>query len=194
MARKDYVRRGQTKNSRPKKKPATSKAPKSSRLTLLLTLFVVGVFGYGLYWLSQNSEPKAELQAPKATQNLNQPNKKPPAKTTKEAVSPIPPPRVEKWDYVDSLPKREVQVQAKEQPKSTVPYIMQCGAYKSMGQAESRKIDIAFQGLASQIRKQENSDWFRVVLGPYATKREAERDKHKLQRAKIEPCAIWAEN
>ncbi|NAW96105.1 cell division protein FtsN, partial [Vibrio sp. V42_P2S4T144] len=36
--------------------------------------------------------------------------------------------------------------------------------------------------------------WYRVVLGPYKFKRDAERDRHKLQRAKIEPCAIWKEN
>ncbi|SEG66397.1 SPOR domain-containing protein, partial [Vibrio hangzhouensis] len=65
--------------------------------------------------------------------------------------------------------------------------------YKTLAQAEARKLDIAFQGISSTIRKKENSSWFRIVLGPYKWKRDAERDKHKLQRAKIEPCAIWKE-
>ncbi|GAL24301.1 cell division protein FtsN [Vibrio variabilis] len=64
---------------------------------------------------------------------------------------------------------------------------------QNLGSSEARKLDIAFQGISSQIRKKEGSSWFRVVLGPYKLKRDAERDKHKLQRAKIEPCAIWKE-
>ncbi|CAK1782779.1 hypothetical protein VCRA2112O187_14490001 [Vibrio crassostreae] len=52
-------------------------------------------------------------------------------------------------------------------------------------------MDIAFQGISSEIRKKDGSSWYRVVLGPYKLKRDAERDRHKLQRAKIEPCAIW---
>lgn len=94
---------------------------------------------------------------------------------------------------MDTLPNREIEVQAKEQIKSKVPYIMQCGAYRTIAQAESRKLDIAFQGLSSQIVKKEGSSFHRVVLGPYSLKRDAERDKHKLQRAKIEPCKIWKE-
>ena len=48
-------------------------------------------------------------------------------------------------------------------------------------------------GLESQVRSSEgkNGLWYRVILGPYETKRAAERDRHKLQRAKIYGCAIW---
>lgn len=106
----------------------------------------------------------------------------------------LPPPPTEKWDYVNSLPNREVEVEAKDLPVSDIPYIMQCGAYKTLQQAEERKAKIAFQGLASKVRKKEDSSWYRVVLGPYKFKRDAEKDKHKLQRAKIEPCAIWKES
>ena len=53
---------------------------------------------------------------------------------------------------------------------------------------------IAFQGMTSRVIKKEGSSWYRVVLGPYKFKRDAEKDRHKLQRAKIEPCAIWKEN
>lgn len=113
---------------------------------------------------------------------------------TKRKADPLPPPPKEDWDYVKTLPNKEVKVTAKEQVVSEIPYIMQCGAYKKMSQAESRKLDIAFQGISSKIRKKEGSNWYRVVLGPYKFKREAEKDKHKLQKAKIEPCAIWKES
>lgn len=48
--------------------------------------------------------------------------------------------------------------------------------------------------MTSRVIKKEGSSWYRVVLGPYKFKRDAEKDRHKLQRAKIEPCAIWKEN
>lgn len=70
---------------------------------------------------------------------------------------------------------------------------MQCGAFKLLQQAEERKAMIAFLGITSKVRKKEDSSWYRVVLGPYTLKRDAEKDKHKLQKAKIEPCAIWKE-
>lgn len=180
MANKDYVRRG-----RSPKKPAKKPAPRrKSWRSGILAILLVGLFGYGLYSLSHDPEPKEPVVV---TQPVKQTSK--PAK----AKSDLPPPPTEKWDYVETLPNREIEVVAKEQQVSDIPYVMQCGAYKTMQQAETRKLDIAFQGLKSQIRKKENSSWYRVILGPYTLKRDAERDKHKLQRAKIEPCAIWKE-
>ncbi|EMQ2877364.1 SPOR domain-containing protein [Vibrio navarrensis] len=179
MVAKDYVRRG-----RSPKKPATKKTAPPKRKPWragLLAILLVGAFGYGLYILNNAPEP------PVPVVQQSKPTPKPTAK--KE----LPPPPEEKWQYVESLPKREIEVVAKEQEISAIPYIMQCGAYKTLDQAEARKLDIAFQGITSKIRKKEGSDWYRVVLGPYTTKRDAERDRHKLQRAKIEPCAIWKE-
>ena len=180
MANRDYVKRGRGGNSRkPAKKAAPRRKPWRSGL---LAVLLVSAFGYGLYLLSNDPEPPAPVVEPVKPK----PKPKPQAK--------LPPPPEEKWDYVESLPSREVEVQAKEQVVSKIPYIMQCGAYKKAEQAEARKLDIAFQGISSEIRKKEGSSWYRVVLGPYKLKRDAERDKHKLQRAKIEPCAIWKES
>lgn len=181
MANKDYVRRGRS----PKKPTRKTTAPRRKKpwRSGLLAILLAGGFGYGLYQLSQDPEPPA----PQVVET------KPKPVRTSQPADTLPPPPTEKWDYVESLPKREIEVQAKELQVSDIPYIMQCGAYKTMHQAESRKVDIAFQGLTSKIRKKEGSSWFRVVLGPYKFKRDAERDKHKLQRAKIEPCAIWKE-
>ncbi|HDY7754017.1 TPA: SPOR domain-containing protein [Vibrio vulnificus] len=176
---KDYVRRG-----RSPKKPTKKAAPRRKKpwLAGLLAIVLLGGFGYGLYTLSNDPEPPTPVAENKP---VNKP--KPPAK--KE----LPPPPEEKWQYVESLPNREIEVVAKEQEVPKIPYIMQCGAYKKREQAEHRKLDIAFQGITSTVKKKEGSDWYRVVLGPYKLKRDAERDRHKLQRAKIEPCAIWQE-
>ncbi|SHO57682.1 SPOR domain-containing protein [Vibrio quintilis] len=189
MANKDYVRRG----SSPRKKAPSkkTKAPQRRRSArpVISAVILVSAFGYGLYKLSVQPEPPVKEQhAPAAKPKpVSQPKPKP-AKSGQ-----LPPPPTEKWDYVETLPKREIEVTPKELKVSEIPYIMQCGAYKTLHQAEKRKLDIAFQGLNSKVRKKENSNWYRVVLGPYKFRRDAERDKHKLQRAKIEPCAIWKE-
>lgn len=174
---KDYVRRG-----RSPKKSTPKNAPRKKRpwLAGLLAVVLLGGFGYGLYTLSNDPEPPAPVVE-------NKPVSKPKPKKD------LPPPPEEKWQYVETLPNREIEVVAKAQEAPKIPYIMQCGAYKSLEQAESRKLDIAFQGITSTVKKKEGSDWYRVVLGPYKLKRDAERDRHKLQRAKIEPCAIWQE-
>ena len=173
MANRDYVKRGRG-TKKPTKKQAPRRKPWRSGL---LAILLVGGFGYGLYLLSNDPEPPAPAPV------VSKPKPKP-AKV-------IPPPPEEKWDYVETLPSREIEVKAKEQEVSKIPYIMQCGAYKTSDQAEARKLDIAFQGISIEIRKKDGSSWYRVVLGPYKLKRDAERDRHKLQRAKIEPCAIW---
>ncbi|MFB9136439.1 cell division protein FtsN [Vibrio olivae] len=184
MANKDYVKRGRGASAA--KKPARKNTPpRKPWRSGLIALVLAGAFGYGLYILSNDPEPPKPVVQEVETQPIVKP--KAPKQT-------LPPPPEEKWDYVESLPKREIEVQAKEQVVSEIPYVMQCGAFKTMQQAEERKANIAFQGLSSKIRKKETSSWYRVTLGPYKFKRDAERDKHKLQRAKIEPCAIWKDN
>lgn len=177
MANRDYVKRGQGRKGSSRKKAHKKKPWKLG----LLTAFLLGGFIYGLVTLSNNPEP----QPAPVTKTKSAPKKKKAAE--------LPPPPEEKWDYVKTLPNKEIEVQAKEQVVSEIPYIMQCGAFKTLRQAEERKLNIAFQGISSKIRKKEGSSWYRVVLGPYPLKRNAEKDKHKLQRAKIEPCKIWKE-
>jgi cell division protein FtsN len=180
VANRDYVKRGQGSKKRPSRKNSRSKklwkvAP--------IAIIAVAAFGYLLYTLSQDPEP------PQPTAQAQTNTKK----TKPKKAEALPPPPEEKWDYVKTLPSKEIEIKAKEQVISSIPYVMQCGAFKTLTQAENRKVNIAFQGISSKIRKKEGSSWFRVVLGPYKLKRDAERDKHKLQKVKIEPCAIWKE-
>ena len=194
---KDYVRRGrgssQKRTTTRKKQPTRKSSPKAKTprkpwRSGLLAIILVSAFGYGLYLLSHDPEPETEVAqvvrpAPVATP-------KPQSKPSKEV---LPPPPEERWEYVDDLPKRQIEVQAKEMKVSSIPYVMQCGAYKRVEPAEERKAMIAFQGLNSKVVKRPNSSWYRVILGPYSTNRDAMRDLHQLQRAKIEPCMIMRE-
>ncbi len=93
------------------------------------------------------------------------------------------------WEYEDTLKTKEIEVDIPVENKTTRPYQMQCGSFRRQGDAESLKAQIAFQGLNSQVKKTGN--WYRVILGPYERKRPAEKDRHKLQRAKIDGCQIW---
>ncbi len=186
MASRDYVKRGGSpKKNSPRKKAAPRRGfPWRSGL-----LAVIAVCAFGALLITLSGQPEPEPTVP-ASVIVPAKSSNPVTKKKKEV---LPPPPTEKWDYVKTLPNREVEVEAKDLAVSDIPYIMQCGAYKTLQQAEERKAKIAFQGLVSKVRKKEDSSWYRVVLGPYKFKRDAEKDKHKLQRAKIEPCAIWKE-
>lgn len=115
----------------------------------------------------------------------NTPNK--PATVNNEEMLPIMP--EPQWDYVDILRTKEVTVDIPEEEKLSTPYQMQCGSFRHKGDAESLKAKIAFQGLTSHVKKTGN--WYRVILGPYERKRLAEKQRHQLQRAKINGCQIW---
>ena len=188
MANKDYVKRGRSPKKATKKpaKKKGAKQPASSGSTpwkaVAVATLLVAVFGYALYFLNDSPTPETKSTVTEVI----------PVKAKKKSnTEEIPPMPEEQWSYMDELPNKEIEVKQKELKVSEIPYIMQCGAYKNHSQAEERKMNIAFQGLTSTVRHAEGSSWFKVVLGPYKFKRDAEKDRHKLQRAKIEPCAIW---
>ncbi|MCE0493926.1 SPOR domain-containing protein [Vibrio salinus] len=184
MANRDYVKRGGSPKKNSTRKKAVPRRGFPWRSSLLA---VIAVCAFGSLLITLSGQPDPEPAVPDSVIVPAKPSKP----VTKKKKEVLPPPPTEKWEYVKSLPNREIKVKPKELPVSEIPYVMQCGAYKTLHQAEERKAKIAFQGLVSKIRKKENSNWYRVVLGPYKFKREAEKDKHRLQRAKIEPCAIW---
>ena len=188
MASKDYVKRGSSAKRPARKSTKKTPSPRSPLKSGFFAVVVIAAFGYGLHFL--NSQPESAKPVP--VQPPKEKAKPKPSQVQPEKKkSALPPPPKEHWEYVDDLPKRKIEVVPKKQDVSKVPYIMQCGAYKDKSKTEQRKLDIAFHGLKSDVRKKPDSEWYRVVLGPYKHRREADRDKYKLQRAKIEPCAIW---
>ncbi|MBD8513236.1 SPOR domain-containing protein [Photobacterium sp. CAU 1568] len=213
MATKDYVKRGRAAKKPARRTPSRSSKP-SGQFPVkwaLIALCLVIALGYGLYFLSSSPKPAATHTTPVKPAPVTVKDKTPPAPATKpkqetstkvdtkpvtapKQQEKLPPKPAEKWRYIEELENKEVQVEAKKVPdKPGRPYLMQCGAYRSPGQAEERKAMIAFQGLTSQIKvsQGEKGSWYRVVLGPYPQKRKAESDRNMLRRAGIEPCAIW---
>lgn len=190
MAR-DYVRR-----SPPKKKGGSQQRAGRGRaperhvpwLAILFALALLGGMGY-LILLVKGSAGVPVATEPAQTQ--------PPAPAKK--VNPIDQRPVEKWRYIEQLENKEVVVSVptpaneRKQPEAAAPaapaaparpYYMQCGSFRSVAQAEQLKARIAFQGLASEVRRSEGSNgiWYRVMMGPYDSKRTADQEKHKMSR------------
>jgi cell division protein FtsN len=132
------------------------------------------------------SEPSESAQAPVDSANA-------PAKSINDEKDPLPVLKEEDWEFIEGLPSYSVEVEVDELPNADRRYLMQCGSFRKQSQAEELKATIAFQGLESQVLESEGSKgiWFRVVLGPYETKRDAERDRHALRSARINRCQIW---
>ena len=188
MAQRDYVSRGRSPQ---KKKPAgkgrkparnaQSNAPVTGKLPVVR---LVGVFalviGFGafLWSIKDNVEDDVDTQASR------------PVAPTEESLPELP---EEEWEYIKTLPGYEVEVEVKEQEKSDKRYLMQCASFRTRAQAEEMKAKIAFQGLEALIRHSsgDNGDWFRVILGPYESKRDAEKAKHSLRKVNIATCQIW---
>lgn len=187
MANRDYVRKtpAQSKKSsnRNPRKPAAKKKPAARAIPWKAAIVAVIMLAGLIALLSRlSNDPEPEVPATNVV----------PVTVSDKPKQPetLPPPPQEKWDYMQSLPNREIEVQAKEIQVPKIPYIMQCGAYKTSAQAQERKANIAFQGLTSKVVKLEGSSWYRIILGPYTFKRDAVKEQHVLQRAKIEPCII----
>ncbi|MCW8109269.1 SPOR domain-containing protein [Alteromonas ponticola] len=192
MAQKDYVSRGRTpqkgnKKSPTKKSPAKKQAnikadtSHSAALPWVRLIVVVALLvGFVVFLWTIKDSAKQKVDAPVSID----------ANKDKDDLPQLP---EEEWEYIKSLPGYEVEVDVAEQEKSDKRYLMQCASFRTRSQAEEMKATIAFQGLESQIRPSTgaNGEWFRVILGPFETKRDAERAKHTLRKVNIATCQIW---
>ncbi|RKF13121.1 cell division protein [Alginatibacterium sediminis] len=179
---KDYVARPRTSNRRKSKRPVKNKQGFPFGLAVVVLIAIVG-FAWGLYSI-QGSAPTQETPVVKAPAKAPSTTKKPNAL----------PEKPQQRAYIEELENREVIVESNPNlNQASKPYQMQCASFRGRDKAEETKAMIAFSGLESSIKRSEgkNGVWYRVVLGPYPRKRDAERDRHILQNAKIDGCSIW---
>ena len=183
MAHQDYVSRSRAKNKKqsPYKKNEQPAQGKPTKVKLIAAFLIIAIpsFGYMLWSIKDKQpEPIVETKIVK------------PKKTTELPELPELP--EEKWTYVDDLKSKEVEV-GEYKVTQKGPYKMQCGSFRTRKQAESLKAKIAFTGLEAQVSKATgtSSVWYKVYLGPYPKKREAEKDKHKLKNNSVHGCKIW---
>lgn len=188
MAQRDYVSRGRSQKK--KKAPNNTNKRASSRqvsspsmhklpiFKIAIIVALVAGFGVFLWSIKDNVEGDVDVQSSRAVA------------PTEEALPELP---EEEWEYIKTLPGYEVEVDVQAQEKSDKRYLMQCASFRTRAQAEEMKAKIAFQGLEALIRQSlgSNGEWFRVILGPFESKRDAEKAKHSLRKVNIATCQIW---
>ncbi|QIR13351.1 SPOR domain-containing protein [Shewanella aestuarii] len=174
---------------------STKRSAPKRRLPILPWLLAIGLissFGYFL-WLINGSSESSDALVPVT----NKPTTSQPVKETPQAPkdpNALPPKPTEEWTYLEELENKNVEVDV---PNSGVVssglYQMQCGSFRQESQANQMKARIAFMGMEAQVRRSEgtNGIWYRVVLGPFKSKRDAERGRHTIQNGGINTCKIW---
>lgn len=180
MAPQDYISRPKT----PKRNPYQTKGNKEAtgialKVKLIALFALLASMGFGYFLWTLNSIDPVVVEPSQPT---------PKAPTTK-----LPEPPKEKWEYIEKL-KEQGEIKGGEyEVVDKGPYKMQCGSFRTLKQAEQLKANIAFAGLVAQVSRSEgkNGVYYKVYLGPYDKKREAERDKHMLKRNNINYCQIW---
>ena len=103
------------------------------------------------------------------------------------------------FSFHDVLENKVVEVPVEEtrpanKTTSNKSFIMQCGSFRKKASAESLRAQIALNGFEANIKptiEKSGNRWFRVTLGPYSSKRVAERERHQLERNNINNCQIW---
>jgi cell division protein FtsN len=177
--------------------PQRKKAPKGPfpYLTFFVILTLLIGFGYFLWSINGSSDSSVvtePVQQPK-TKTVQTATAEEPKKVIKTDPNALPPKPQEEWTYLEELENKQVEI---DLPQSGVVssgiYQMQCGSFRKESQANEMKAKIAFQGVEAQVRRSEGSNglWFRVVLGPYPNKRDAEHNRHKMQRAGLNGCIL----
>lgn len=175
MAHKDYVSRGRANKAPPPKPPLPW-------LRILITLALFAGFGYFL-WNINGSAKQEKTAHPVQIKEQE----------TKEA---LPKPPEEEWEFIEVLPNQTVEVEVPVEEDDGIRWLVQCGSFRQQQQAEEMRAKIAFAGLESQVRPSDGAKgrWYRVLLGPFDRKREAEKSRHAIRRTGITTCQIWQWN
>lgn len=173
MPQRDYVKAGRPQ-PRPRKK-ASAKKPMPWILIAVVAVLLL-VFAGFLWHISHR--PGAEELAVAAQQPL----------ATEKKMDELPPkPAKEPYTYITELENKEIQVE-KQELAAKAPVSVYCGAFVEKVKADELKAKIAFHGITAEIKQ--SSGKFRVILGPYTSKRVAQNDKNKLLRAKVADCYV----
>ncbi len=184
----DHAKKGRPKKPAAKRNTRGKKAQPSGPkprvwFMLFLVILIAGGFGYFLMYINGSAE-----EQPVVIEKVK-PKKKAIAKN-----KPIPKAPEESWVY-ESLDKKEITVDLPNDDIKTVNrrYRLQCASFKALSQAEEMKAKMAFMGEEPNIKKVKGSKgtWYQVILGPYDNKRQAEKTRHKMQRANINTCEIF---
>ncbi|WP_196140103.1 SPOR domain-containing protein [Aliikangiella sp. G2MR2-5] len=192
---KDYA-----KKRKPKKRGASRKAGNSgipAGVWLLAIIFVGGLIG-GLTYLKlmppQKQSTKSSSTSTNKKSNISQPRKEVAQDSSPDSPEidddfPI-------YNVHEDLVNRKVEIPEEDlKPSEDINkyiYLMPCGSFRERERAEELKATIAMTGNSSDINKvkYKGEDWYRVELGPFNRKRQAEKVRHRLQDNNVHDCRI----
>ena len=201
MAR-DYAKKkkagkkgGASRSKRKQKKPVG--------LILLVILLVAGLVTLLIYlkWSSSGTEKngivisnpvKTQNNKPKKITSIKKNHKSNTANNEQVADDEIPFYRThtEMMNKTVEIPIEDLKLPEDEHQYS---YTMPCGSFRDQSRAEQLKAQIALNGFESKILPvmSKSERWYRVTLGPYKRKRQAESIRHRLQDNGFNHCKIW---
>lgn len=202
MAQKDYARTGNNRGAA--KKKTGGNGMKSG-----VVVFFVGVIaGSVLGWWVRGTVVGNAKELVEHAKSVNEEEKQKTAskEQSKAAINEkykpldVDPQTKADWSFEELLEEKTVTV-----PKgNTTPdrntteenrsYVLACASFTEKARAETMKAQIALTGLQAAInpvKSKSGQTFYRVQLGPYDSKRDAERDKHKLQAGGMNDCKIW---
>jgi cell division protein FtsN len=158
----------------------------------LLAGLTVGLFVAFLVYLKQPGQPVAKAPvAREAARPAAKPVAKPaPQPAPKPEPKPAEGPPKLSYDFYKILPEYEVVIPEEDLKKPEVVgapatrFVVQAGSFRSSGDAERRKAELALLGLVAKVQTvtvDGKDTWHRVQLGPYQGVREVDRARRLLQ-------------
>lgn len=198
MAQRDYAKN--------KGKSKSGGGGSSTPRVLLIGLILGFILGFASHWwfadtITNTKELVAHAQSVgggKDEQNQKstvKPDKK--AADSKYKPLKVDPQTEAEWSFHELLEEKTDTAPNGSKSSPVVAgktVVMGCAAFGAQEKAETMKAQIAFAGLQADVKPVTNkagARLFRVQLGPYANKRDAESDKRKLEEAGINTCQIW---
>lgn len=88
---------------------------------------------------------------------------------------------------IETKPKETLRSQKNGNTVAPGRWVIQCGAFKDRRNAESLKARIAMAGFDSQIQR---NTLYRVLVGMYSTKHDAEKVMNQLKDSEITNCIV----
>ncbi|AHF78924.1 Cell division protein [Sodalis praecaptivus] len=127
---------------------------------------------------------------PFSQQPVQAPRQTPPATVAPQPAQPArqaPAPTRQTPAPIQPVQKSAEQNAAKESPKEKPQrWLVQCGSFKAMDQAESVRAQLAFAGIESRITT--GGGWNRVLLGPYSSRAGADKILQSVRAAGVSNC------
>ena len=169
----------------------------------LLSLLVVGAFGYGLYRLAFIQPDPAATQSSVNRQAAApvQPADKRGGSGGKTAAAEDRSAEERDYRFYELLPKSEVVPPTVEAYKSTPKsaknhsrYLLQAGSFRDPADADTLRAKLILMGLpnvtSSKVVSSSGSVWYRVRVGPFSSRSKLNKAQDQLVRMNLQPMQV----